>query len=144
MLAPPSAILFKTRYPLFKGLDDALINLVLNEVVSSFVDETWLEADQIPAILALAAHFLAMEGHPFTEISDDTGSGSNESVITTGALSSIKVGDVSVSYGSGSSATGGGISSSNSSDIRSNLNLTTYGQQFLSLRRKNFPAVVVV
>lgn len=145
-ITPPTASLFKARYPLFAGLDDALIDLVIADVVGGYVDETWREADRVPAILALTAHMLAMEGHPLTVVDDDGSSGGGEgNTVTDRKVASIKVGDVAVSYsGSTASTSGGGSGSGTGASITANLNATAYGQQYVRLRNKNFPAVVVV
>jgi|GEM_PF-1197715 len=146
-ITPPTAAQFKARYPLFVSVDDTLVDLVIGEAVSGYVDETWRVADQVPAILALTAHLLAMEGHPLTTVEDDgsSGGGGGGSTVTDRKVASIKVGDVAVSYKDGATTTsGGGSGSGGSSSGSSNLDTTAYGQQFVRLRNKNFPAVAIV
>jgi hypothetical protein len=121
-ITPPAAAELQARYPEFAGVGTGLIDLIIADA-AAYVDTTWRTVDQIPAILALAAHMLAVEGK-------GTGGGSAVS----GPVSSVKVGDVSTTFAgvaSGGAASMDGFGS------------TSYGLAFLRLRRRNFPAVAV-
>jgi len=122
-IAPPPAADLKTRYPAFAGVADALVNAVLADA-ALWIDDRWRESDRVPAALALAAHMLAVEG------AIDGGSGT----AINGPVASSKVGDVSVTFAGRASGSG---------DF-SGFAETAYGQAFLRLRRRNFPAVLAV
>jgi len=134
-ITPPSTSDFKARYPEFAQVSDELVNLVLTEA-AGFVAETWREADRAPAIMALAAHMLAIEGEP----QRSTGGSGGASTVS-GPVQSAKVGDVSVTFKGWNVGAGGGGSSGPISDSYVQ---TAYGQRFLTYLRRNFPAVVVV
>lgn len=124
----PTPETFKARYPEFAPVNDALIQLVLNEAVGE-VGETWMDRDRARAQMLLVAHRLTLEGEP-----DRTNTGSGAAGI--GAIKRDKVGDSETEFfgptGSSSDATGSGLS------------LTAYGREYLALLRKNFAAVAVV
>jgi hypothetical protein len=120
----PTAAALKARYPEMDGVNNTLIDAVIADA-AAYVDDTWREGDRSPAILALAAHMLASEGR-------STGGGSAVS----GPVTSVKVGDVSTTFG-------GAGASAGMSDL-SGFGATAYGLAFLRLRRRNFPAVAVV
>lgn len=127
---PPTVSTFKARFPEFASVEDATIEVVLAEAIGT-VGEDWIERDRTPGVLYLTAHLLAVQG---VGVSVGTGSGG---AAVTGAIKSMSVGDVSLSFGgvAGSPSTGGAL------DIYRS---TVYGQQYLSLLRRNFPAVAVV
>lgn len=124
----PTPETFKARYPEFTPVSDNLIQLVLNDAFAD-VGETWLERDRARAQMLLAAHILTMEGEPGRTT---TGQGS----AGTGFVKRRKVGDVETEFATPGASSGGGAASGYAS--------TTYGQEFLLLMRKNFPAVAVV
>lgn len=132
-ITPPSAGDFKARYPEFAQVSDTLIDLVLADA-AGFVAETWRQADRIPAIMALAAHMLAMEGEPQRSTGGSGGAGA-----VSGPVQSAKVGDVSVTFKGWNVGAGG-----SSGPISDSYVQTAYGQRFLTYLRRNFPAVVVV
>lgn len=127
----PTPATFKARFPQFIPVNDALVQLVLDEAIGK-VGESWLERDRVPAQLYLTAHLLTLEGEP------DRAMGKAGNIALTGPMKSRKVGDVEVTYagvsGSGSSATG----------VDAIYGGTTYGQQFLALMRMNFAGPMVV
>lgn len=127
----PSAGDLKTRYPEFTGVSDDLVGLVISEA-SHLVDESWLEADQQPAILAYTAHLLWSEGWPARV------SGTFDAGLSGRAMKSRKVGDVSVEYETASSGSGGGSAS------LLGLNLSPYGRRFAQLMKLNAPAISLV
>ena len=124
----PTAADLKARFPEFAPVADGLVGAVIGEAAGS-VDETWRGADRSPAILALAAHMLALEGEPGRTNGTSTGAG-------VGAVQSIKVGDVETQFGSRGAGVVAGAASLGLTD-------TTYGQRFIALRRRNFPSVTV-
>lgn len=126
---PPTAADLKARFPEFVPVSDTLVSLILDEAVAQ-VGDTWMERDRKPATLYLAAHMLAMEGEP-ARSAGGTGVG------TSGPVKRRKVGDVETEFaGVGSDGSfGSGVSG---------YGLTPYGQRYLDLLRRNFPAVAVV
>lgn len=125
---PPTLAEFRTRFPEFGQVADAAISAVLAEAASE-VGEAWIEADRKPATLYLTAHLLAVGG-----VLNRDASGNR----VAGPVTSKSVGGVSVSYANSSS------SSSGSAGSISPLSATIYGQRFLQLRRRSFPAVLAV
>jgi hypothetical protein len=124
----PTPASFKARYPEFTPVSDTLVQLVLNDAFSE-VGDSWLDKDRARAQMLWAAHTLTMEGEPGRTTSGQSSAG-------TGMVKRRKVGDVEVEFATAGSASGGGTLAGYS--------LTTYGQEFLALMRKNFPAVAVV
>jgi hypothetical protein len=124
----PTPATFKARYPEFAAVSDALVQLVLDDAIGD-VGDTWVEKDRARAQMLLAAHTLTMEGEPGRTA---TGQGS----AGTGAVRRRKVGDVEVEFATpGSSQTGFAATGYVAS---------IYGQEYLALLRKNFPAVAAV
>jgi hypothetical protein len=124
----PTAAALKARYPEMDGVGNTLVDAVIADA-AAYVDDTWREGDRSPAILALAAHMLSVEGEPHRT---NTGGIVNGSM---GAITSTKVGDVTTTFAG--VASGGAVS-------MDGFNSTSYGLAFLRLRRRNFPAVAVV
>lgn len=127
----PTPATFKARYPEFTAVSDALVQLVLDDAIGD-VGDTWLEKDRARAQMLLAAHVLTMEGEP-----GRTENGSSGATAGTGIVKRDKVGDVETEFATPSSSGSGG--SALSAYAR-----TFYGQQYLELLRKNFPAVAAV
>lgn len=126
----PTPVTFKARFPEFGVVSDTLVQLVLNDAISD-VGDTWLEKDRARAQMLLAAHILTMEGEP-----GRTENGASGATAGTGIIKRDKVGDVETEFATPTSSGSGGALSV--------YGLTFYGQQYLELRRKNFPAVAVV
>ena len=122
-ITPPPAADLKARYPALAAVADATINVVMADA-AQWVDDRWREADRVPAVLALTAHFLAIEG----AVSGDASSAIN------GPVASSKVGDVAVTFARRGGAAQGDMSG---------FGETAYGQAFLRLRRRNFPPVAL-
>lgn len=57
----PTATQLKQRYPKFAAVLDATVDAVIADAMRS-VDNTWVEGDYQPAIMALAAHMMVLEG----------------------------------------------------------------------------------
>ncbi|WP_082519831.1 DUF4054 domain-containing protein [Rhizobium sp. Root1220] len=124
----PNAQTFKARYPEFASVSSTLINMVLADAVD-MVGESWYQRDRLKAQLLWTAHTLTMEGEPGRS---STGQGT----AGTGVVKRRKVGDVETEFATPGGSSGGGSASGYAS--------TTYGQQFMALMRRNFPAVAVV
>ncbi|MBG6211685.1 hypothetical protein IWQ49_006376 [Labrenzia sp. EL_126] len=122
----PTATVFKIRYPEFKDVSDVLIDLVLEETFAD-VGETWLERDRARAQMLLAAHKLTLEGEPARSASGIGAAG-------TGQIKRDKVGDVETEF----------ATNAMSANDRLGYSRTSYGQDFQTLMRKNFPATVAV
>ncbi|AGC35706.1 virion structural protein [Rhizobium phage RHEph06] len=122
----PTPAEFKIRFPQFASVDDATVQMILDEAVAE-VGETWIEAYRTPGVLYLAAHLLASQGLGYS-----AGGGG---AAVTGAVKRRKVGDVETEFA--------GVAGGSSGDL-SGYGTTVFGQQFLRLQRKNFPAVAVV
>jgi len=113
----PTAAELKDRYPAFDAVSDTLIDAVIVDAARN-VDESWIEADYQPAIMALAAHMLVDEG------------ATGRNVEVAGAITSSKLGDAQDSYS--------GLTSSQSAGEFSS---TSYGRKFMQLRALNCQAV---
>lgn len=116
----PTVAELQTRYPVFLGVDDAVISAVIVDAARN-VDATWLEADYQPAIMALAAHMLVEEG------------ATGRDVEFAGAITSSKLGDAQDSYSGLTAAQAAGEFSS-----------TAYGRKFMQLRALNCQGVVLL
>jgi hypothetical protein len=132
----PNATNLLARYPEFSNIDDPRITVLIGEALRE-VDDSWIEADRAPAVLALTAHLLASDPN---RTSSGNGSVTVEGVTyeTAGAISSVQVGDNKVTFGSGRAS---GSSSTGSAD---DLASTVYGRRFLQLMRRSHPPIVVV
>lgn len=128
---PPTAATLKVRYPEFAAVPDATVTMILDEAIRD-VGPSWIEDDRAAAQMALAAHWLATQGG-----AGGTVTAGSTSFQTAGPVSRVKVGDVETTFGTGGSSGG---SSGSAGDYRS----TSYGQRFLQLRRRSFPAIAVV
>lgn len=126
----PTSAQFKARFPVYEDLEDAYVDLLLAEA-SGQVDTSWIEADYQPAIMYLAAHLIA------TDASGNSGDDEEEADGGDGPISSENFGVLSVTYD-----TSKGSASSNQSS--SGLERTEYGRRYLSLLKKNKPAIVAI
>ena len=127
----PTPATFKLRYPEFQAVSDALIQLVLDDAIGD-VGDTWVEKDRARAQMLLTAHILTMEGEPGRSEAGAAGAAAG-----TGQVKRDKVGDVETEFATPSSSGAGG-------STLSSYGQTFYGQQYLELLRKNFPAIAVV
>lgn len=133
----PTVELFKARYPEFDPVSNARVGVFIGEALSS-VDKTWVETDYQPAIMALTAHKLVLEGEP-TRSADPA---ATVDVANIGRkIKRRKVGDVETEY------EGTELSSSSSeqgSSFTLGLSKTSYGQRYLQLLKLNAPTIRVV
>lgn len=121
----PTAADVKARFPEFTAVADATIDAVLAE--TGFIDTSWIENDRRPAIMYYVAHKLVMSGQ---------GSSASAKLQAVGDFTRIKSGDLEVSRSSGGSSAGSGGAGTYS--------LTTYGKEYLELRDRSFPSVMMI
>ncbi|WP_377838710.1 DUF4054 domain-containing protein [Bosea sp. UC22_33] len=126
----PTVDQFRVKFPTFSGVGNPTIQAAIDEASAS-VDQSWIEADYPPAILYLAAHIMAADGVLYD------GLGAAGGMIAAGQVSEAKVGDAMVKLGGASGGAGGGGSASGYAS-------TPYGQRYLSLLRRNQPAIALV
>lgn len=127
---PPTLEQFRTRFPEFASVPDATVEMVLDEAVGG-VSERWLERDKTPGVLYLTAHLLVSQGLGVL------GAG-GASWAVTGAIKRRKVGDVETEFA------GVGVGAGTDKGALAQYRTSTYGIQYLSLMRRNVPAVAVV
>ncbi|CTQ67134.1 DUF4054 domain-containing protein [Roseibium alexandrii] len=131
----PTAAEFKTRFPEFSPVSDALVDMILAETDAA-VGTNWLERDRPVAVNLLTAHNLSMEGEP--ERSKAIAEGRSVSNAQSGPVSAMKVGDVSVTY------EGRSKSDQKSETVADEYRKTSYGARYLELMRKNFTGPLIV
>lgn len=125
-LSAPSSGAFKARYPEFDSVLNARVQAALDETVID-VTEAWITAHQIPAMLALAAHWLSQGGA--LESADIAAEAGGRSVVE------HKAGDTAIKFAEpGRSET---IEASGYAR-------TVYGRRFLELRARSFPTAIMV
>jgi hypothetical protein len=137
---------FLLRFPEFKGMDEQKIALSLYDA-STYVSEDWIEVHVTQAVMALAAHFLWLEGTRSDELAAalSYGSSGGTTVTKTGPVTMKSVGPLSVKYqGSSESTSTGGGSSGGGAGLEVDLESSVYGQRFLILVRYSFPPVLAV
>lgn len=132
----PTAETFKARFPEFGGVSDALVSAVLDESFS-LVGDNWHEDDRAKAQQLWTAHTLSMEGEP--QRSATLADGGTVDNAQSGSVTSMKVGDVSVTYGGRSR----GASASGSGSMEAEYRLTNYGARFYELMMRNISSVFV-
>ena len=127
----PTVASFKARYPEFADVPANRVVAVLEEVAYE-VGELWPDEYRGAAALALVAHLLATGGALTT-------SDGMVSSLAPGAVVSQRAGDTEIKYSS--SATSG--STSSGSTTATSYERTAYGQRYLELRSRSFPAVAI-
>jgi hypothetical protein len=124
---------FVERYPEFEDSVEPDRFDTLLPVAEREVNDTWIDQDRVPALLALIAHWLSVEGAL-------TGSSGLSGGTVAGPIVSETVGPLSVTYkGYGS---GGGRAGGTSASIE--LDATPYGVLYDTLRTRSFPPVLVI
>jgi hypothetical protein len=114
--APTPADL-RARYPAFADVQDATVQYWLTDA-ERFVDETWIEGDYAPALMAHAAWQMSLRGLGVTSAVEGFGAG----------VTRFKSGDMDVTISdkvAGAAASGG---------VAAGL----YEAEFVALRRRNF------
>lgn len=112
----------KLRYPAFTAVDDTAVQYWLTDS-ERFVDTTWPEGDYGPALMAAAAHSMALGGL------GASGAGALPAGVTrfkSGAL------DVTISEAAASAQAKGGWAA------------TRYGLEFHAMQRRNFAGPRVI
>lgn len=122
-----------TRYAAFATVDPTTIQAFLDEATGG-VDDSWILADQKPALMAYAAHLMALDGVGAAASTVDLG---GQALEVTGALESVQVGDVRVKFGSSDGSDGGGSGS------YGQFARTGYGRRYYELLLRSNPAVLV-
>lgn len=132
------------RFPEFEGADMEYIYALVEEAAHS-VDQTWLETDYKPALIYLAAHWLALGvqqgGIETLKTQEQVASG-----VATDAdiyVRAVSFGSRSISFGNkrgGLFGEGGMAQKATMMDFET----TIYGQLFTMLLRRNSPLVLVV
>lgn len=120
----------KERYPEFAAVSDTYIETVLAEAVLD-VGEDWIATTRVPAILALTAHKLNVEGEPGRTKSGGEGS-------PTGEVKKITVGDVSTEF-----STTRAVSSSGYTGY-SFYSSSSYGMTFWRYLKRSNPGIITV
>lgn len=114
---PPTPAALVLRHPEFAAVDEAVRQYWLTDA-ERFVDESWSESDFAPAIMALAAHNMAMGGLAAAAGTETLPVGVTR--FKSGAM------DVTISEAvAGAEAKGG-------------YQATKYGREFAALQRRNF------
>lgn len=124
----PDYAAFIARFPIFSDTatyPQPVVEALIAEAANN-IDTSWLETDYTPAILYLTAHILTLDNSSAGDIPEVGG----PSVITSESFAGM-----STSY---AKTQGGPGSASNSS-----FGLTSYGQRYYNLLRKNKPPVTV-
>lgn len=128
----PTAAQMKARFPEFATVSNDLIDMVIQDA-EIYVDDSWRDEDRAPAVRFLAAHMLVTQGY-------GSGAGAGGAgAAAAGPISSLSVGDASVSFGTRAGSAVAGIGSADAA-----LMSTAYGQQFVSLRDANFRGPVLI
>lgn len=135
---PPTAAQFKTRFPEFTSVSDALISAIITEQQPQ-VGDTWVEVDRTPALMYLVAHLLTIQGEP--QRSNEIAAGGSGASVANGVMKRRKVGDVEVDYQNANERIGTGGAQSISG---AGYELTVYGRQFLTYLRRNHRTMLVI
>jgi hypothetical protein len=136
---------FLSRYPEFEQADEDRIRAALEDA-NLFVGDAWIAAHRTAAVLSLAAHyvFLGLQQTLSTSIASRA-SAAGSGTIGSGAAGPIvskTVGPISVTYQDPLKAVA--TSSSAGETLRQMLSQSAYGQRFLELMARSFPAQVLV
>ena len=129
---------FKARFPEFSDVSDITVDLALTEA-SIEVSENWMERDRQLGQNLLAAHRLTMENEP--DRARALVNGGSPSNGQTGSVSSMKVGDVSLSYTGRVSTIG---TQTGLGALACEYQRTSYGQRYYELLCKNLPTLRAV
>ena len=115
---PATAETFKTRFPAFASVDDAVITSALTRA-RRVVGEGWFEDDRQEAESLLAAHELTMDGLGATREAQLQG------------FSRLKLGSLELER----EATGASVSACDA---------TTFGKRFRQIMRRNVPPIIAL
>lgn len=123
---------FVQRYPEFEDAVAVDRYDFLLPLAEAEVNDTWIDQDRLPAVMALIAHWLSVEGTL-------TNSAGLSGGTVSGPIVSETVGPLSVRY-KGYSSGGGGGTAAASVDFQD----TPYGTLYAALRTRSFPPVLVI
>jgi hypothetical protein len=115
--AKPSVAHFITRYPTFEDVEPTTVQLWLTDA-ERYVDTSWMEGDYAAALMAMAAHNLAISG---------LGAEAAQTADLPPGITGMKIGTLGLTFDSAltrDKATG-------------SLSSTRYGSYYLSLLRRN-------
>lgn len=130
MTNAPTAVQFKARYPEFAPVSDALIDAVIVDAVAA-VGDTWVEKDVTPARLLFVAAVLLDEGEPMRSASLSGSPAGQATIIASGVIQRVKVGDVETTFNVAKPA-------DNSGDGGPSWQSNRYGKRYLELIKRNF------
>ena len=121
----PTAATLKATYPAFAGVADATVDIHLANAAATAVDTSWREADYAPAIVAFAAHKMALL---------NIGDHGQVAGYKAAGVSSVRSGNFQASFDADAvkAASGGG------------LDATPYGQEYKRLLGANKGGPLVV
>jgi hypothetical protein len=111
--AEPTPAQFVRRFPEFENVEKPVIQTALDDATAS-VSTSWADNDYQPAIMFLAAHYLAV----------------GQMQINGGQLNSVTMGSIALTY------------VRNTTDT-SLVSSTAYGQRFAEIRARNIGGLVV-
>jgi hypothetical protein len=125
----PTVAAFKTRYPAFAAVADDVVQSAIDEALLE-VSECWIERDYPVAIMLYAAHILTLNGY---------GTGAEAEAAAQGMLGFTRVKSRSFEWQRNVAQSNGAPDSDDAW-----YSLTLYGQRFLQMLRRSFPAIRVV
>lgn len=131
----PNVPAFRSKWKEFEPLDDATIQMALDDAIEMLDAELWGSAYR-RAVMLLAAHYLALRAPSFGRRGVTGNVGSIDTFVR-----SIGIGDRRVMYGERRLATDAGYKYGPGESMYGS---TVYGAQFLELRSSRFPAVALV
>lgn len=115
--AKPTAAHLAARYPAFAAVSPATIGAWLVDA-ERFVDASWTEGDYAPAVMALAAHNMAIGG---------LGTGGAASSGLPAGVTRVRTGSLELAFSDSLAA----------AQATGSLASTRYGAEFLALQRRN-------
>lgn len=141
----PTIELFKLKFSVFNAVDNAVVELFLNEAIDH-VGPLWTDKDRANAQMYYCAHLLASQGYNGAQIEVESGAvnGDTSSVPIAGSVRRHKVGDVEVEFQENNVSLASSGASEGGGNGVLDLSATIYGQVYLRLLRLNHPAVAVV
>lgn len=123
----PTPAEFKAMYPAFAAIGDDTVQLYLTKA-ERMVDQSWTVGDYPYGIMALAAHYMVTAGL-------GTGAEAEVNAQGMGSFTTIRSGQLTLQR----AATSG----SGGNDPYAEFSGSVYGRDFLSMLRRNKPAVAV-
>lgn len=117
---------FKTRFPAFASVDGSLIQSVLDNEVPLYLDDSWISQENYTqGAMLYTAHALTLDGHGTSaEAKAAAGGRLNYQSIRSGQLSLTRFARDSSSAAAGA------------------FGLTSYGQRFLEILKRNSPGIL--